>query len=89
MSFLSFICYLVIAAVCAFIAERVKPGVIPGGFVTAAIVGVLGAWVGGVLIGSFGPSLAGISLLPCILGSVILIFGLSLFSRAFKARRTV
>jgi uncharacterized membrane protein YeaQ/YmgE (transglycosylase-associated protein family) len=86
MSFLSFICYLIIAAVCAIIAERVTPGVIPGGFVTSAIVGVIGAWVGGVLLGSFGPDLAGISLLPCIIGSAVLIFGLSLFSRLFKQR---
>ena len=84
MSFLSILCYLIIAAVCAIIAERLTPGAIPGGFITSAIVGVIGAWVGGSLFGSFGPDLAGIALVPCIIGSAILIFGLSFLSKTFR-----
>ncbi|MDZ4837756.1 MAG: GlsB/YeaQ/YmgE family stress response membrane protein [Candidatus Melainabacteria bacterium] len=83
MSIVGFICYLIIAAVCAFIADRLTPGSIPGGFFTAAVVGILGAWVGGALFGSLGPSLAGVALLPCILGSAILVFGLSFLSKSF------
>lgn len=86
MGILAIICYLVVAAVCAFIAEKCVPGVIPGGFATSAIVGVIGAWVGGNLLGSFGPNLAGIALVPCIVGSAILVFGLSLCSRQFNRR---
>ncbi|MBY0547559.1 MAG: GlsB/YeaQ/YmgE family stress response membrane protein [Candidatus Obscuribacterales bacterium] len=86
MGILAIICYLVVAAVCAFIAEKCVPGVIPGGFPTSAIVGVIGAWVGGNLLGSFGPNLAGIALVPCIVGSAILVFGLSLCSRQFNRR---
>lgn len=84
MGILAIICYLVVAAVCAFIAEKCVPGVIPGGFFTSAIVGIIGAWVGGSLLGSFGPDLAGIALVPCIVGSAILVFGLSLCSRQFN-----
>jgi uncharacterized membrane protein YeaQ/YmgE (transglycosylase-associated protein family) len=40
--------------------------------------------VGGNLVGSLGPSLAGVSLIPCILGSAVLVFLLSLFSRGFR-----
>jgi uncharacterized membrane protein YeaQ/YmgE (transglycosylase-associated protein family) len=86
MEILAFICYLVVAAVCAFLAEKCVPGVIPGGFFTSAIVGIIGAWVGGSLLGSFGPDLAGIALVPCIIGSAILVFGLSLCSRQFNRR---
>lgn len=81
---LALICYLVVAAVCAFVAEKLVPGGIPGGFLTAAIVGIIGAWVGGNLLGHFGPDLAGVSLVPCILGSAILVFGLSFISKGFK-----
>lgn len=87
MDILAIICYLVVAAVCAGIAEFFVPGVIPGGFLTAAIVGIIGAWVGGSLLGHIGPDLAVISLIPCILGSAILVFAVSLLSRGFSARK--
>ena len=84
MSLIALICYLIVAAVCAYIAERIVPGVVPGGFITSAVVGIIGAWIGGNLLGHLGPDLAGIALLPCILGSAILVFVLSLCSRGFK-----
>ena len=83
MSLIGFILFLIVAAVCALIAERLVPGTIPGGFFTAAVVGIIGAWIGGNLIGHFGPDLADVSLIPCILGSAILVFVLSLVSRSF------
>ena len=36
-------------------------GRIPGGFLTAMVFGVIGAWIGGMLMGHFGPALAGVS----------------------------
>ncbi len=86
MSILSFILFLIVASVCAFIAERLVPNNVPGGFLTSAIVGIIGAWVGGSLIGHVGPDLAGVALVPCILGSALLVFVLSLFSRGFRGR---
>lgn len=84
MGILAIICYLIVAAVCAFIAEKLVPGGVPGGFLTAAIVGIIGAWIGGSLIGHFGPDLGGVSLVPCILGSAILVFGLYLVRGGFR-----
>lgn len=80
MTILGFILYLIVAAVCAWIADYMVPGRIPGGFLTAAIVGVIGAWIGGALMGSMGPELGGVSLLPAIIGSALLVFCLGLFS---------
>jgi uncharacterized membrane protein YeaQ/YmgE (transglycosylase-associated protein family) len=87
MSILSLICYLVVAAVCAFIAERLVPTNMPGGFLVSAVVGIIGAWIGGSLIGHFGPDLAGVALVPCILGSAILVFGLSFLRGGFRRSR--
>ncbi len=84
MGILGFIFFLIVAAACAWIAEYFVPGVIPGGFFVSAIVGIIGAWVGGSLFGHFGPQLAGVSLLPAILGSAILVFCLALLSRGFS-----
>jgi uncharacterized membrane protein YeaQ/YmgE (transglycosylase-associated protein family) len=86
MGILSFILFLIVASVCAYLAERLVPNTIPGGFLTSAIVGIIGAWMGGMMIGHFGPDLAGVSLLPCILGSAILVFVLSLVSGGLRRR---
>jgi uncharacterized membrane protein YeaQ/YmgE (transglycosylase-associated protein family) len=87
MGVLAFILFLIVAAACAWIAERFVPGNVPGGFFVSAIVGIIGAWIGGSLLGHIGPDLAGVSLVPCIIGSAILVFGLSLLSGAFRGRR--
>ncbi|MBX9571167.1 MAG: GlsB/YeaQ/YmgE family stress response membrane protein [Candidatus Obscuribacterales bacterium] len=80
MGILSFILFLIVAAACAWIAEKLVPGVIPGGFLTTAVVGIIGAWIGGALLGGLGPDLAGVSLIPCIIGSAVFVFLLSLVS---------
>jgi uncharacterized membrane protein YeaQ/YmgE (transglycosylase-associated protein family) len=84
MGIISFLLFIVVAAVCAWIADAFVPGRIPGGFLAAAIVGAIGGWLGSSLFGNFGPSLAGVSLLPTILGSAVLVFGLALLSGAFR-----
>jgi uncharacterized membrane protein YeaQ/YmgE (transglycosylase-associated protein family) len=84
MGIIGFILFLIVAAACAWIAEYFVPGTIPGGFFVSAIVGVIGAWIGGSLIGPVGPQLAGVSLLPAILGSAILVFGMALLGRGLR-----
>jgi uncharacterized membrane protein YeaQ/YmgE (transglycosylase-associated protein family) len=58
----------------------------PGGFLVSAIIGILGAWVGGNMIGDFGPDVAGVSLIPCVLGSVVFVFIFSIVSDGFKCK---
>lgn len=86
MTIISFLLFLLVAGICAIIAEAVVPGRVPGGFLVAAVFGVIGAWLGASLFGNFGPALAGVSLLPTIIGSAILVFLLSLISGAVARR---
>jgi uncharacterized membrane protein YeaQ/YmgE (transglycosylase-associated protein family) len=88
MGILGFILFLVVAAVCAWIAEAIVPGRVPGGFLVSAIVGVIGAWIGTALFGHFGPDLAGVPVVPAIIGSAVLVFLMSLLS-GFFYRSTV
>jgi len=81
---MSTLLFLIVAALCAILASALVPGRIPGGFLVAMICGVIGAWIGGNLMGSFGPSLAGVSLVPTIVGSAVLVLLLALIS----SRRT-
>ena len=88
MSFLTFIFSFIfcvfVAAICAYVAERLVPNTVPGGFTTSAAVGTIGAWIGGSLIGHLGPDFAGVSLINCLLGSAALVFVLSLVSNGFR-----
>ena len=86
MTILSFILFLIVASVCAYLAECLVPNTVPGGFFTSAIVGIIGAWVGGGLMGHFGPDLAGVALIPCIVGSAVLVFLVSLVSGGLRRR---
>jgi uncharacterized membrane protein YeaQ/YmgE (transglycosylase-associated protein family) len=88
MGILSLIIFLIVAAICALIAERLVPGTIPGGFLTAAVFGVIGAWIGGSLLGSMGPDLGGVALIPCIAGSALLVFLVSITSHGYKRSRS-
>jgi uncharacterized membrane protein YeaQ/YmgE (transglycosylase-associated protein family) len=83
MSILSLVLVLLIAAVCAFLAQKLVPNTVPGGFVTSTIVGMFGAYVGSSVIGSYGPEYYGVSLIPCFLGSTVMVLALSLLYRLF------
>ncbi len=86
MGILGFILYLIVAAACAWLADYIVPGRIPGGFFTAAIIGVIGAWLGVSLMGGVGPALGGVPLVPAIIGSGLLVFLLSLVSHRWSLR---
>ena len=87
MEILTFILYLIVAAACAFIAERLVPNRMPGGFFISAIVGIIGAWIGGNMVGHIGPDLAGVSLLPAIIGSALFVFIVSLISGGMRGKQ--
>ncbi|OHY30372.1 hypothetical protein BI362_03615 [Streptococcus parauberis] len=44
------------------------------GWIANIVAGLLGAWVGQALLGSWGPSLAGMALIPSIIGAVLVVF---------------
>jgi uncharacterized membrane protein YeaQ/YmgE (transglycosylase-associated protein family) len=87
MSILGFLLFLIVAAVCAWIAEAVVPGRIPGGFLASAVVGVIGAWLGSSMFGHIGPDLAGVPVISAIIGAGILVMALALLSNVFVRNR--
>ncbi len=71
---LSFIIMLVAAALIGWVADLVVPGDLPFGWVGAIIGGLVGAWIGTVLLGDWGPSLGDLALIPVIIGAIVLAF---------------
>ncbi|MDR4399605.1 GlsB/YeaQ/YmgE family stress response membrane protein, partial [Bacillus atrophaeus] len=43
--------------------------------------GLIGAWIGHGLLGTWGPSLAGFAIIPAVIGAAIVVFLVSLLAR--------
>jgi uncharacterized membrane protein YeaQ/YmgE (transglycosylase-associated protein family) len=81
MTIISFLIFVIAASICAWIAEGFVPKQIPGGYFTAAMTGIMGAWVGANILGNFGPALEGVSLLPTVTGSALFVSILAIFTK--------
>ncbi|MBW3623032.1 MAG: GlsB/YeaQ/YmgE family stress response membrane protein [Armatimonadetes bacterium] len=71
--------FILIAGVCGAIGEGIAGGKVGPGFLGSFIVGLIGAWIGGMLI-QIGPVIAGVSVIPAILGSVLFVAILKLLT---------
>lgn len=71
---MGFILMLLVAGLIGFAAEAMVPGrQIPNGWLGAMGAGLIGSWLGTLMIGQQGPALAGVHLLPALLGAVVLV----------------
>jgi uncharacterized membrane protein YeaQ/YmgE (transglycosylase-associated protein family) len=59
---------------------------IPGGIIGKIIAGILGSWLGGMLLGSWGPKVSDYYVFPSLIGAVVLIFIVSLILRSVGGR---
>lgn len=79
---------LIVGAVIGVIGQLIVGRDMPFGWVGNIIAGLVGAWIGGSLLGSWGPVVGGMAVLPSIIGAVVLVFIVSLVIGAMgKTRR--
>ena len=69
---------LIIGALIVVIAGSLTSVDLPAGWIGNIVGGLVGAWLGQSLFGSWGPQLAGMALIPSIIGAVIVVFVVSL-----------
>lgn len=70
---------LIIGAVIGAIAGAITGRGNSMGWIANIIAGLVGSWLGQALLGSWGPSLAGLALVPSIIGAIILVLIVSFF----------
>ena len=78
---MGFIWMLIIGGLIGWLAQVIIGRNFPGGIIGNIIAGIIGAWIGGKLFGSFGPVVGGFSIIPAIIGAIILVFVISLLMR--------
>jgi uncharacterized membrane protein YeaQ/YmgE (transglycosylase-associated protein family) len=73
--------HLFMAGLVGALADAVVPGKLPWGWVGAILAGLIGSWLGVLILGHLGPSLFGVPIIPGFVGAVILAFVLSFVSK--------
>ncbi|MBC3087508.1 GlsB/YeaQ/YmgE family stress response membrane protein [Staphylococcus capitis] len=77
---------IIVGGIIGWIAGLIMGKDIPGGILGNIIAGIVGSWVGTAILGHWGPQLGKIHIFPALLGSIILIFLVSLVLRLFKKK---
>ena len=70
---------LIVGAIIGVIAGAITSKGKSMGWIANILAGLVGSAVGQALLGSWGPSLAGIALIPSIIGAVIVVAVVSFF----------
>ena len=64
---------LIVGAIIGAIAGAITSKGAAMGWISNIVAGLVGSWLGEALLGSWGPHLAGMALIPSIIGAVILV----------------
>ncbi|MFD7524058.1 GlsB/YeaQ/YmgE family stress response membrane protein [Paenibacillus chitinolyticus] len=80
---IGFIITIIMAVVIGIIGDAIVRSNMPGGILGSMLAGFVGAWLGSLLLGSWGPEIGGFSVIPAIIGAALFVFLLGLASRAF------
>ncbi|KRM93983.1 GlsB/YeaQ/YmgE family stress response membrane protein [Lentilactobacillus senioris] len=64
---------IIVGAIIGAIAGAVTNRGSSMGWIANILAGLIGSWLGQTLLGTWGPSLAGMALFPSILGAIILV----------------
>ena len=70
---------LIVGAIIGVIAGAITNKGKSMGWIAHILAGLVGSFVGQALLGSWGPSLAGMALIPSIVGAVIVVAVVSFF----------
>ncbi len=84
---MGFLLYLIVGGIIGWLAGLILGKNVPGGIIGNIIAGIIGAWLGGALFGNWGPEMAGIPIVPALIGAVILVLVLSLIMGATARNR--
>ncbi|CAJ1177765.1 hypothetical protein FD33_GL001221 [Companilactobacillus paralimentarius DSM 13238 = JCM 10415] len=64
---------IIVGAVIGAIASMIINRDMPWGWVGNIIGGLVGAWLGETILGAWGPSIAGMAIVPAIVGAIVVV----------------
>jgi uncharacterized membrane protein YeaQ/YmgE (transglycosylase-associated protein family) len=66
--------YLFMAGLVGWLADAIVPGELPYGWLGAIAAGLIGSFLGRLLLGPWGPAIFGIHVVPALLGAIVVAF---------------
>lgn len=63
---------IIVGGIIGWLVQVIMNKDVPGGIIGNIILGILGSVLGGWLLGDLGPEVAGIAIIPAILGAILL-----------------
>lgn len=72
---------LIVGGIIGWLASLITGRDVPGGIIGNIIAGFIGAWLGGLILGNWGPVVGGFAIIPAIIGSIILVLIASFIMR--------
>jgi uncharacterized membrane protein YeaQ/YmgE (transglycosylase-associated protein family) len=84
---IAFIITVVMAIIIGWIGDALVRSDMPGGIIGSIIAGFVGAWLGHLLLGNWGPEIAGFSIIPAIIGTALFVFIIGLIFRGMSRSR--
>lgn len=79
---------LLIGGIIGWIAGIIVGRDIPGGVIGNVLAGFVGAWIGNLFLGSWGPVLGTFYIFPTLLGAIIIVLIVSLFLSSMLRSRS-
>jgi uncharacterized membrane protein YeaQ/YmgE (transglycosylase-associated protein family) len=83
MTLVGFLILLVVAAIAGACGELIAGGKVPGGWIGSIIAGLIGAWLGGLIV-HIGPTIEGVQIIPAIIGAALFVVVLRLLMGATR-----
>ncbi|GIP40025.1 UPF0410 protein YdaS [Paenibacillus sp. J31TS4] len=78
---------IIMAIIIGFIGDALVRSDMPGGVIGSMIAGFVGAWIGNLLLGSWGPTIGGFAIFPAIIGAALFVFLVGLVFRGIGRNR--
>jgi uncharacterized membrane protein YeaQ/YmgE (transglycosylase-associated protein family) len=66
--------FLFMAGLVGWLADAIVPGELPYGWLGAIAAGLIGSFLGTLMIGPRGPAILGIHVVPALLGGIVVAF---------------
>ena len=81
---MNFIWALIVGGVIGWLAGIIAGRDVPGGIIGNIIAGFVGAWLGTMVLGNWGPHVADFAIVPALIGAIVLVLLLSFIMRTFR-----
>lgn len=82
MDLVSFFLTTIMAFIIGTVADKLSPVSMPGDWAGALVAGFIGGWIGPYLFGTWGPAIAGFSLIPALIGAFIVVIIAGMIAKA-------